>query len=94
MNNAVILRIETGAIAQPRLDKLNRLARALGLNVAELLIGARAIDLPPYRAYLEARYPSLPRGAVNRLERHFDKVIRETAATARKPASKRIATTT
>lgn len=94
VNNAVILRIETGAIAQPRLDKLNRLARALGLNVAELLVGASAMDLPPYRAYLEARYPSLPGGAVDRLERHFDQVIGETAATARKPAQKRIATTT
>jgi transcriptional regulator with XRE-family HTH domain len=94
VNNAVILRIETGAIAQPRLDKLNRLARALGLNLAELLIGANAIDLPPYRAYLEARYPSLSDGAVDRLEQHFDKVIRETAATVRKPAKKRTATST
>jgi transcriptional regulator with XRE-family HTH domain len=91
VNNAVILRIETGAIAQPRLDKLNRLARALGLNVADLLVGADAIDLPPYRAYLEARYPSLPGAAVDRLERHFDKVIR---ATAGEPADKKIATTT
>jgi transcriptional regulator with XRE-family HTH domain len=93
VNNAVILRIETGAIAQPRIDKLNRLARALGLNVADLLVGADAIDLPPYRTYLEARYPSLPASAVDRLERHFDKVMHETTI-ARKPPNTKITTST
>jgi transcriptional regulator with XRE-family HTH domain len=94
VNNAVILRIETGAIAQPRLDKLNRLTRALGLNIADLLVGANAIDLPPYRTYVETRYPSLPASAVDRLERYFDKVIRASAATTRKPANKKRTTST
>jgi transcriptional regulator with XRE-family HTH domain len=90
VDDAVISRIEHGDIAQPRLDKLNRLARALDLNVAELLVGADRFDLPPYRRYLEARYPALPIETLDRLERHFDRVTR----TTREPAASKRPTRT
>jgi transcriptional regulator with XRE-family HTH domain len=58
-NRSTIMRLERGTFAHPDPDKLQRIARALGLHAADLfaLAGYRpSDDLPSLVPYLEAKH--------------------------------------
>jgi transcriptional regulator with XRE-family HTH domain len=84
--NSTIMRIEQGAFAAPRPDKLARIAEALHLSLADVYARAGYVvpaELPTFREYLATRYRELPDGAVGELSRLFDElVIRHGLATA------------
>jgi transcriptional regulator with XRE-family HTH domain len=66
-------RIEQGEIATPAPQRLQRLARALDLDIEELygLSGYAVSDrLPEFDTYLRAKY-DLPDQAVNQLDEYF-----------------------
>jgi transcriptional regulator with XRE-family HTH domain len=77
VDNGTIVRIEQGAFAAPRPDKLSRIAEALRLSLADVFALAEYVvpgDLPAFTPYLRAKYRSLPPKAVSDLERYFDKL--------------------
>lgn len=79
VDDAVISRIENGEIAQPRLDKITRMATALGLDPMTVIAEANDVTVsqPSLDAYLTARYPGLPDTAVQRIERYVERVLRD-----------------
>lgn len=75
MNDATIVRIEQGAFAAPRPDKLSRIAEALGLSLADVFALADYTvphDLPTFAPYLRAKYRTLPPKALRELQNYFD----------------------
>lgn len=80
MNNATIVRIEQGTIAVPHPDKLSRLADVLGLSLADvysLADYAVPSELPSFQPYLRSKYRGLPTGAVDDLNKAFERIVRE-----------------
>jgi transcriptional regulator with XRE-family HTH domain len=76
--NSTIMRIEQGAFAAPRPDKLARIAQALHLSLADIYADAGYVvpdELPGFHAYLPARYRDLPQAAVDELSGLFDDLI-------------------
>ncbi|HVB52516.1 MAG TPA: helix-turn-helix transcriptional regulator [Acidimicrobiales bacterium] len=76
--NSTIMRIEQGAFAAPRPDKLARIAEALHLSLADVYARAGYIvpaELPTFREYLAARYRELPDLAAGELARLFDELM-------------------
>ena len=74
MNDATIVRIEQGAFAAPRPDKLSRIAEALGLSLADVFaLADYAVpdDLPSFQPYLRSKYRDMPAEAVEDLEQGF-----------------------
>jgi len=75
---ATIMRLERGEFGRPDPEKLQRIARALGLDVADLfaLAGYRpSDDLPNFGPYLEAKYgEELSTSARRELERQFNRL--------------------
>jgi transcriptional regulator with XRE-family HTH domain len=75
VDNGTIVRIEQGAFAAPRPDKLSRIAEALRLPLADVFALAEYVvpdELPTFAPYLRAKYRALPASALAELERHFD----------------------
>jgi len=75
VDNGTIVRIEQGAFAAPRPDKLSRIAEALRLPLADVFALAEYVvpdELPTFAPYLRAKYRALPTAALAELERHFD----------------------
>jgi transcriptional regulator with XRE-family HTH domain len=73
--NSTIIRIEQGAFAAPRPDKLARIAEVLHLSLADVFAEAGYVvpdELPSFRTYLVTRYRDLPETAVDELVAHFD----------------------
>ena len=80
VNQATVVRLEAGRIAEPRPDKLRRLAEALQLPTGETfaLAGyARANDLPSLPVYLRAKYPELTAADIERLEDYVTELLGE-----------------
>ena len=76
--NSTIIRIEQGAFAAPRPDKLARIAEALHLSLADVYARAGYVvpdELPTFREYLAARYRDLPDVAASELARLFDELM-------------------
>ncbi len=76
--NSTIMRIEQGAFAAPRPDKLARIADALQRTLADVYARAGYLvpdELPGFHAYLPARYRELPQEAVDELTRLFDDLV-------------------
>jgi len=76
--NSTIMRIEQGAFAAPRPDKLARIAEVLGMSLADVYAHAGYLvpdDLPSFHAYLPARYRELPVSAVAELTQLFDELL-------------------
>ena len=70
--NSTIMRIEQGAFAATRPDKLARIAEALHLSLADVYARAGYVvpdELPSFREYLAARYRELPEAAAGELAR-------------------------
>ena len=79
VDNGTIVRIEQGAFAAPRPDKLSRIADALGLSLADVYsLAEYAVpsDLPSFRPYLRAKYRDLPADAIAQLERSFTRLAK------------------
>jgi transcriptional regulator with XRE-family HTH domain len=78
VDDAVISRIENGEIAQPRVDKISRIATALGLDPVVVIADAASLaEAPSLGAFVRSRYPDLPAAAVTDIERHLDQVLRD-----------------
>lgn len=79
-NRSTILRLERGTFAHPDPEKLQGIARALDLDVEDLLAlaGYRPSDaLPSFIPYLEAKYgdgEDLSASARKELARHFKRL--------------------
>lgn len=79
VDNGTIVRIEQGAFAAPRPDKLSRMADALGLNLADVFALADysvPSELPSFAPYLRTKYRDLPGPAVAELERSFKRITK------------------
>jgi transcriptional regulator with XRE-family HTH domain len=79
LDNGTIVRIEQGAFAAPRPDKLSRIAEALGLNLADVFALADysvPSELPSFSPYLRTKYRDLPAPAVEELERSFQRITK------------------
>jgi len=76
--NSTIMRIEQGAFAAPRPDKLAHIAQALRLSLADVYAHAGYAvpdELPSFHAYLPARYRDLPEEALRQLRALFDALV-------------------
>ena len=74
VDDTSIIRLERGALQRPTMDKLDKLATALGLAIEDVLATAgltRPDGLPSLRPYLRAKYPQLPRQAEAEVDRYF-----------------------
>ena len=79
VDNGTIVRIEQGAFAAPRPDKLSRIADALGLSLADVFALAEYVvpdELPTFAPYLRSKYRDLPAPAVDELERSFKRITK------------------
>src|ERR1700690_3424751 len=74
---ATIVRLEQGAFAEPRTDKLRAVAKALGLSVADVFAKA-AYTVPSELLvpYLRTKPRDLPPEAISELERYAAKLGR------------------
>lgn len=81
-----VSRIESGSIATPAPDLLQRLARALGIDAEELYAPAGYLvpnGLPSLRPYLRAQY-GMADDAASRIEGYIQAVQDETTTTSLK----------
>ena len=77
MADSNVLRLEQGAIANPRPETLKSLADALDLDLADLYAAAGYVQpagLPSFAPYLRSKYADLPPSAQRELERTFHKI--------------------
>ena len=75
--NSTIIRLEQGAFAAPSPDKLARIAKALGMTLADIYSHAGYAvpdDLPGFHVYIPARYKDLPAEAIAELTELFDRL--------------------
>lgn len=80
LDDATVVRIEQGAFAAPRPDKLARIAEALGLSLADVFaLADYAVpdDLPSFQPYLRSKYRGMPTEAVDDLERAFERIVKK-----------------
>lgn len=85
---STVTMIERGEIAQPRADKLTRLARALQVDPADFLTlaGYKPTEqLPSFGVYLRAT-TKLPDQAVEELKGHFEYLASRYGASSTGPA--------
>lgn len=75
VDDAVISRIENGEIVQPRVDKITRIATALGLDPVVVLSDATGTEPVTIAGFLRSRYPDLPAEAAADIERHAEAVL-------------------
>lgn len=75
VDDAVISRIENGEIAQPRVDKITRIATALGLDPIAVLSDATGTEPLTIAGFLQRRYPELPAAAAADIERYTEAVL-------------------
>lgn len=72
-----VLRLEYGAIANPRPETLKSLADVLGLDLADLYAVAGYVQpqgLPSFAPYLRSKYADLPASAKRELENSFRRI--------------------
>ncbi len=75
VDDAVISRIENGEIAQPRVDKITRIATALGLDPITVLSDATGTEPLTIAGFLQRRYPELPAAAAADIEHYAEAVL-------------------
>lgn len=77
MADSNVLRLEQGAIANPRPETLKSLADTLDLDLADLYAAAGYVQpagLPSFAPYLRSKYADLPPSAQRELERSFKQI--------------------
>jgi transcriptional regulator with XRE-family HTH domain len=75
--DSTISRIELGAFATPRPDKLAHLAEHLSLPLADVFAAVGYVvpdELPRWEAYLRTKYPDLPDDAIAELQLSFTRI--------------------
>lgn len=77
--DSTIVRIEQGAFAEPSPEKLQRMAAALGLNLADLYLMADypIPELPTLTPYLRTKYGNLPTEAADQIQAYADRLARK-----------------
>ena len=75
LNRLLCARIENGEIAQPRVDKITRIATALGLDPITVLSDATGTEPLTIAGFLQRRYPELPAEAAADIERYAEAVL-------------------
>ena len=89
MPDSTIVRIESGFIASPRPDKLSKIARALGLSLAEVYGRAGYSvpeGLPTLRPYLRAKYRDLPPEAAEQIQAYAERLAQRHGVNLAGPA--------
>jgi transcriptional regulator with XRE-family HTH domain len=78
VDDSTIVRFEQGAFAEPSPDKLHRIARVLGLNLADLYVLADypVPELPTLGPYLRAKYRDLPPEAAEQLDAYAQRLAK------------------
>ena len=87
--DSTIVRIESGFIASPRPDKLSKIARALGLSLAEVYGRAEYSvpeGLPTLRPYLRAKYRDLPPEAAEQIQAYAERLAKRHGVNLAGPA--------
>jgi transcriptional regulator with XRE-family HTH domain len=77
MADSNVLRLEQGAIANPRPDTLKSLADVLELDLADLYAAAGYVQpqgLPSFAPYLRSKYADIPASAAAELEASFSRI--------------------
>ena len=80
MNPTTVMRMETGSIAAPGLDKLARIAQVLGISGADVFALAGytvPADLPRLRPYFYAKYPGLQGEDLDKIETYVARLARK-----------------
>jgi len=80
MADSNVIRLEQGAIANPRPETLKSLADVLGLDLADVYAAAGYVQpqgLPSFAPYLRSKYARLPKAAQQELERTFSHIVKK-----------------
>lgn len=88
MADSSIVRIELGMVAEPRPDKLKRIAEALELSTADIFERAgyaTATDLPTMQPYLRTKY-GLPPEAMDEIEKSATRIAKKYGMSLEGPA--------
>ncbi len=88
VDDTSILRLERGTLQRPSVDKLDKLAAALGLPIEDVRATAgitRPDGLPSFQPYLRAKYPGLPKRAQTELDQYFARLIAKYGVAAEGP---------
>ena len=89
VDQATIVRFESGFINSPRPDKLVRVAEALGLNPADVLTQAGVTTgntLPALRPYLRTKYHDLTADDIAAIERFATRLAKKRGVSLDGPA--------
>lgn len=77
INDSVVVRIEQGAVPNPRPDTLKAIAEVLGLDLADVFAAAGYVQptgLPSFTPYLRNKYGDMPAKALRELETSFAEI--------------------
>ena len=80
VNDVTVMRLERGAFAAPRPDKLSRIAEVLGLTLADVFAYADYVvpgDLPSFHPYLLSKYRDMPQEAIDDLVNAFESIVQK-----------------
>ena len=76
VDDATVVRLEKGAVADPRPATVRAICEALDLVVADVYpVADYPGSLPTFRPYLRTKYRSLPPEAVEQLDRIFQRLV-------------------
>ena len=90
INQSTVLRLETGEIAVPSLDKLGRLAQVLDISGADVFALAGysvSADLPSLRPYLQAKFSGLLCEDIDKIETYVGRLAKKRGVDLAKAAS-------
>ena len=87
VDDATVVRIENGAVADPRPATIRSICDALDLVVADVYpIADYPGSLPNFRPYLRTKYRGLPAEAIDQLDRIFRRLAERHGLDAAGPA--------
>lgn len=76
--NSNIVRLEQGAIPNPRPETLKAIADVLELDLADVFASIGYVQpkgLPSFTPYLRSKYGDMPESAVQDLQRYFSELV-------------------
>ncbi len=88
LNVSNVVRLEQGAISNPRPETLKAIADVIGLNLADVYAAAGYVQpagLPSFAPYLRSKYAGLPTAAQRELERSFGHIVKKYGYDAKGP---------
>jgi transcriptional regulator with XRE-family HTH domain len=78
--NSNIVRLEQGAIPNPRPETLKAIADVLELDLADVFASIGYVQpkgLPSFTPYLRSKYGDMPESAVQELQRYFTELVQK-----------------